>query len=240
MTVMILIMCMCHAPRKSIGTIPVLMDYDLFYPDHALERGLEGTSTLFVLIDEKGRVEQVRLHTSSGYALLDSAALQTAETFVFSPARLHDKAVKSTVIIPVNFKLREIDLDTWVTEVRVLQARIERETNEHDIKLLYSLYKRLVYSTRYDYTLELNDYISAAVLKSTAELWGGYWSLYPAASLLFIDIIKRYPDSFVSLQAEADFNTFIEEEAIRIHHRIPEEKSYTLINRLYEAVENKD
>jgi TonB family protein len=215
------------------------MDYDLYYPDHALERGLEGTATLFVLINENGSVEQVELQRSSGYALLDSAALQTAQTFQFSPAMLYDKPVKASVLIPVNFKLREIDLDTWITEVRVLQARIAREMKDQDIAMLYSLYKRLVYSTRFDYDLDLNDYIKTAVLKSTAGIWDGYWSLYPAASLLFIDIIKRYPDSFMSLQAEADFNKYLEAEAIRIHHRIPDDKPYTLINSLYGAIENE-
>jgi TonB family protein len=215
------------------------MDYDLFYPDHALERGLEGTATLFILIDVEGRVETVRLQRSSGYALLDSAALKTAETFRFSPATLYDKPVQATVIIPVNFRLREIDLDTWITEVKVLQSRIMREMNDENIAMLYSLYKRLVYSTRYDVDLDINDYIHAAVLKNTAAMWDGYWSLYPAASLLFIDIIKRYPASFLRLQAEADFNKFFEAEAIRIHHRIPDDKPYTLINRLYDAMEDE-
>ena len=235
----VLILCICQAPRKTASTVPVLMDYELYYPDHALERGLEGTATLFVHIDEEGRVEQVQLQRSSGYALLDSAALRTAGTFKFSPAMLHEKPVKATVLIPVNFKLREIDLDTWITEVKVLQARIMREMNDQDIGMLYSLYKRLVYSTRYDYDLDINDYISTAVLKQTAALWEEYWSLYPAASLLFIDIIKRYPDSFVRLQAEADFNKFLEAEAIRIHHRIPDDEPYTLINRLYDAIEDE-
>jgi len=219
--------------------MPVLMEYDLYYPDRALERGLEGTSTLFVLINEQGKVDQARVQKSSGYALLDSAALKTAQTFIFSPAMLHEQPIKASVIIPVKFKLREIDLDTWVTEVRVLQARIQREEDEQDIAMLYSLYKRLVYSTRYDYSMELNDYISTIILKSTAELWNGYWSLYPAASLLFIDMIKRYPGSFVSLQAEADFHRFLEAEAIRIHHRIPDKESNTLINRLNDAIENE-
>ena len=67
---------------------------------------------------------------------------------------------------------------------------------------------QLIYSTRFQGGLEMNEYIKEAVLGKTAQLWKGYWSKYPASSILFIDIIYRYPDSFMSLRARADFNKF--------------------------------
>jgi TonB family protein len=241
MVIVCFLCCMlnCHAPRKTYTTVPVLMDYVLYYPDHALENGLEGTVTLIAVIDEEGKIEQVRLHRTSGFAVLDSAALRTGQTFKFSPAMLDDKSVKATVIIPVDFRLREIDLDTWITEVKVLQKRVEKDMSEKNIELLYSLYKQLIYSTRFDYSDDINDYVSAAVLKSTAELWEGYWMLYPAASLLFVDIMKRYPDSYIRLYAEADFKRYLKEERIRMHRKLGDEKSLALINRLSSVLEQE-
>jgi hypothetical protein len=78
----------------------------------------------------------------------------------------------------------------------------------------------------------MNDYIKQAVLKSTAQVWDGFWSSYPAAIILFIDIIERYPDSFTSLRARADYNEYLTKESLRIQLMLPHPKSDTLIERL--------
>lgn len=91
----------------------------------------------------------------------------------------------------------------------------------------------------FDYSDDINDYVSIAVLKSTAGLWEGYWDLYPAVSLLFIDIMKRYPDSYIRLHAEADFKKFLQEERIWIHQKLDDEKSFALINRLSRVLEDE-
>jgi TonB family protein len=241
MFVICFLFCMlnCHAPCKTLTTVPVLLKYVLYYPDHALERGLEGTVTVIASIDETGKVDQIGLHQTSGFAILDSAALRTGQTFRFAPAMLNGRPVKAIVTISVEFRLREIDLDTWITEVKVLQKRIEKGVSEENVESLHQLYKKLIYSTRYDYSDDLNDYVSIAVLKSTAKIWDGYWDLYPAVSLLFIDIMKRYPDTFVKFHARADFKKYLQEEAIRIHQTLPDEKPYTLINRLYCVLEEE-
>jgi TonB family protein len=229
----------CTAKRDTLCTVPVLTDYRLYYPDEALERGLEGTVVLRLVVNEDGRTENVEIHQSSGFLLLDSAAVRTAATFIFSPAVMRDKPTRSRITLPVEFKLTGMDFETWITEVKVLQDKIDRSQNSKDIEGLYNLYKRLIYSTRYKADMEVNHYIEDAVENATAELWDGYWSAYPAGVLLFIDIMKRYPDSFTSLRAQVDFKNYMEEEAIRMHRFLSQSHSYTLINRLYDAVDEK-
>ncbi len=228
----------CSSKRDILRSVPVLMEYKLFYPDEALERGLEGKAVVSLTVTEDGEAENVRVYQTSGNHLLDSAAVRTAKTFVFSPATLRDRPVKSTIVMPVEFRLRGIHFEAWITEIKILQQRIERSYNKENIEELYNLYKKLIYSTRAGKAIDINDYIKAAVLDSTSKLWDGYWSLYPASSILFIDIIHRYPDSFASLRARADFNKFIKEERIKIHNIIPSPKSDTLISRLQKAVKD--
>ncbi len=228
----------CSAKRDALCTVPVLTDYRLHYPDRALERGLEGTVVLRLVVKEDGKTEDVQIHRSSGFLLLDSAAIRTAETFIFSPAVVRDTPTRSRIILPVEFKLTGMDFETWITEVAVLQEKIKRSQSSKDIEELYNLYKRLIYSTRYEADMDVNAYIEDAVETETADVWGGYWSAYPAAVLLFIDIMKRYPDSFTSLRAQVDFKNYMEEEAIRIHRILSQSHSHTLINRLYDAVGN--
>lgn len=232
-------MVSCSAKRNALCSVPVLTDYRLHYPDRALERGLEGTVMLRLIVNEGGKTQDVQIYHSSGFLLLDSAAIRTAETFIFSPAVVGDKPTRSRIILPVEFKLTDMDFETWITEVAVLQERIRRGQSSRDIEELYNLYKRLIYSTRYKTDMNVNAYIEDAIVTEAAELWDGYWSLYPAAVLLFIDIMKRYPDSFASLRAQVDFKNYMEDEAIRIHRILSQSHSYTLINRLYNSLEDR-
>jgi periplasmic protein TonB len=76
------------------------------YPLTLRNAGIGGTTLLWFLIDEEGRVLQTRLHTSSGLPGLDQAAMQVAETMRFSPALNRDRRVKVWVEIPIVFTAR--------------------------------------------------------------------------------------------------------------------------------------
>jgi len=72
--------------------------------------------------------------------------------------------------MPVEFKLKDIDLDTWITEVKVLQNHIARHYNKVYLRELYGLYKKLIYSTRFKKDLDINSYIKDAVLDSIGPI----------------------------------------------------------------------
>ena len=48
----------------------------IFYPEKAVQQGLEGTVRVLVVLDAGGNVEDVRLIASSGHAILDNAAIK--------------------------------------------------------------------------------------------------------------------------------------------------------------------
>lgn len=73
------------------------------YPATLRDAGIGGTTLLWFLIDEQGRVLQTRVHTSSGFGGLDEAAQQVAEVMRFSPALNRDQRVKVWVEIPIVF-----------------------------------------------------------------------------------------------------------------------------------------
>jgi len=77
------------------------------YPEIARRRGYEGTVRLEVEVSAGGGVEKVRVRKSSGYEVLDRSALETVRDWRFIPARFGGIPVKSTVIIPITFKLKE-------------------------------------------------------------------------------------------------------------------------------------
>ena len=75
------------------------------YPLSAIRRGYSGTVMLRVLVDKHGRVKAVRIHHSSGYVILDKAALNAVQSWGFEPGRQGDTPIEMWVNVPVVFNL---------------------------------------------------------------------------------------------------------------------------------------
>ncbi len=79
------------------------------YPDSARKAGWQGTVTLRVLVDEEGKSKSVEVYQSSGFALLDQAAVETVrKRWRFYPAREGEKRVENRIRIPIEFSLRNL------------------------------------------------------------------------------------------------------------------------------------
>lgn len=76
------------------------------YPKRARRRGYQGTVILEVLVDRTGRVDDLRVLTSSGHQILDKAARQSVKTWLFQPGMVGDKRVEMWVRVPVQFELK--------------------------------------------------------------------------------------------------------------------------------------
>ena len=77
------------------------------YPALARRRGYEGTVRLEVEVLASGKVGKIWIKKSSGYEILDRSALKTVKDWRFIPARFGNIPVKSTVIVPVTFQLKD-------------------------------------------------------------------------------------------------------------------------------------
>jgi len=60
---------------------------------------------LDVRVTTAGRAAEISLKQSSGYLLLDEAAIKSVRDWDFKPARLGIRAVESRIEVPVRFKL---------------------------------------------------------------------------------------------------------------------------------------
>ncbi|WP_333874054.1 energy transducer TonB [Methylobacter sp.] len=75
------------------------------YPGIATSRGWEGTVQLRVKVSAEGDSEEVTVQRSSGYEVLDEAAIEAVEKWKFIPAKRGETPVSSSVIVPINFVL---------------------------------------------------------------------------------------------------------------------------------------
>lgn len=76
------------------------------YPDLARKRGQEGTVNVRCEVDAQGKVTAVSLAKSSGFKLLDEAALKAVGKWKFRPGEKDGASVAGSVIVPVQFKLK--------------------------------------------------------------------------------------------------------------------------------------
>jgi len=95
------------APEYTTEAKPILDGSNKLppYPRLARQLGQEGLVILSVEIDEKGLARNVKIAKSSGYKLLDEAAVKTVQGWIFIPATKKGRPVPSNVEMPIRFKL---------------------------------------------------------------------------------------------------------------------------------------
>jgi periplasmic protein TonB len=94
---------MVQPPR---GDIAYLNNPAPAYPAVSKKTREQGRVMLRVRVDEKGKVEDVRVESSSGFKRLDEAAREAVSQWRFLPARLGERAVAGWALVPINFQLR--------------------------------------------------------------------------------------------------------------------------------------
>ena len=75
------------------------------YPERAWRKGWQGTTLLRVLVNNRGSSETVEISRSSGFSILDGAAVEAVQSWRFRPAHDGRKTVKSWVKVPIVFRL---------------------------------------------------------------------------------------------------------------------------------------
>ncbi|MGV3605177.1 MAG: TonB family protein [Planctomycetaceae bacterium] len=76
------------------------------YPALAQANGWHGTVLLRLTIDETGLVREVKIESSSGFAILDQAAQKAVATWKAQPAKKNGRTVQTVELLPVIFKPR--------------------------------------------------------------------------------------------------------------------------------------
>lgn len=97
-------------PGRSGGIIKpgILSRVDPDYPEQARQSGWEGTVVLSIQILPNGRPGNVSVYRSSGYDVLDDAAVAAVRQWRFIPAKERDsgQSIACHTTMPVVFKLR--------------------------------------------------------------------------------------------------------------------------------------
>ncbi len=77
------------------------------YPPASLELGESGAVLLRVAVSADGQPTSVEVARSSGFGRLDRAAVAAVKRWRFTPARRGSEAVAGTVLVPINFQIKQ-------------------------------------------------------------------------------------------------------------------------------------
>lgn len=96
-------------PQESPAVVQIIKEaqyrYQIppVYPARALDLGQQGTVTLHAEVMPDGRPRQLKVAHSSGYRLLDLAALSAVKRWEFEPVSINETIIASWVSVPVQF-----------------------------------------------------------------------------------------------------------------------------------------
>lgn len=85
-------------PRPTVTKNP-------YYPLGAKTAGQHGTAYVRVTVSSGGRVQEVRIHRSTGNSSLDASALACVRGWRFAPALREGKPVAASALVKVSFRL---------------------------------------------------------------------------------------------------------------------------------------
>lgn len=111
-----------YSPGSRI-TPKVIEQTPAVYPTEARAEGLEGRVLLRVNVSDTGTVTYASILQSSGYEILDNAAVASVTKWRFMPAQMNGKAVSNNIIIPVSFQLGDSRVLDY-TEIVNMQRKL--------------------------------------------------------------------------------------------------------------------
>jgi TonB family protein len=122
--------------------LPTILNTELpfRYPVTLYDRQVQGNVTLRIHIDSVGNVvpDSTAVVESSGYSGLDSAAVLGSRDLRFTPARLHNRPMSVSILLPVYFRhpdARPLPGDTVLRKEKAENRQQKAETARADTAL---------------------------------------------------------------------------------------------------------
>ncbi|NOX18963.1 MAG: TonB family protein [Chlorobi bacterium] len=92
------------APKNlKFNNVKLLTKAEPGYPPLAVQYGIEGKVTVKIFVSEKGAAIKTQINKSSGYRILDSAAINYSKKLKFEPAHQNGKPVSAWTKIAYEF-----------------------------------------------------------------------------------------------------------------------------------------
>lgn len=169
----------------------------LLYPMEAQENNYSGDAKVFMHISETGEVASVGILESSGYKILDDAALEYCKNLEFEPAKLDGKPVNARMVQEVKFNFLDNDFTavSYISQLGRLYSLEKNVTAERKDEIRGQiLRKHDKFLKDMGDVLNFNVVLENVLLSEITEEWKDFWNSWPLSFLVYHDFIKRFPD----------------------------------------------
>ena len=169
----------------------------IIFPKIAEEENYSGDVKALLYISENGSVYRVDVLESSGYKVLDEAAVDYFKRFVFNPATGNGKPISCRAIWDMKFSLvdQKSNAKDYVEEILDLYNEVtvaDGDEKDEILDNIFSLHKQFINSMWN--SLNFNASVAKVVLPNIAEEWANESNTYPLVFILYHDFNVRYPD----------------------------------------------
>lgn len=187
----------------------------VIYPPEARAKRIEGKVELSILIGTDGNVKDAQLARTSGYPILDDAALQIARLAHFRPARINGKPKEVWVGWTLIFRIKkqQVDPPKWKVQVENLEREIHHSKGAKRNQLIQELFYQ--YKDFAEFLIDhpgrnYNKYILDVVEPPIRKRWISFKSAYSAPFVLFDDFVTRFPNSEYAPEAKLYLEQYLE------------------------------
>lgn len=169
----------------------------LLYPSIAQENAYTGNPKVIISISKAGTVVKTDLINSSGYEILDNAALAFCSDLIFNPAVRNGQPVISKMAweIKFNFYEQPWDAEKYVKEIELLYKEYENaeQSGKNEIlRKILALHNEFVSNMKDG--VNFNFIIEKVISNNLSNEWKRDWDSWPLSFLLFHDFLQRFPD----------------------------------------------
>ncbi|MDZ7721821.1 MAG: energy transducer TonB [candidate division KSB1 bacterium] len=192
----LLFQCAAQYQKATVRSTP-----PLDYPLEAQMEQREGVVGLAVYVSGDSMVKTVELDESSGFADLDSVAVQFAKEVQFNPARKGRETVPSWTRLNVNFRLdktstpKEERLKKFKAYHKQIASFKDEEKRNTALEALYKLSTNLMGSVSLNAGPKINEPLKKVVSEQIYQYWQPLDEAIPLTFVVLDDYLYRYPKS---------------------------------------------
>lgn len=245
----------CHPDKPGHGEIvyPKLINsHSAFrYPAEAYRQSYQGKVVIRILVAEDGTISAAQIYKSSGYKILDQAALDIAKTSVFKPGTVDGIPQELWVLIPVDFHLNseifvEDEIEKWWDQTQNYFSVLASDSSikrDEFLRQIFYHYQSMVDFIENSRTLKANKFILNMVRESMHQQWLEFDKIWPLGFLLYLDYEARFPDSPNKAIVEDELIACLDQEIKFLENEIPPPARYAelyqLLSGLLKSIHDK-
>lgn len=170
----------------------------LLYPKDAQERGYTGSVKIIFTVLDNGAVDKASVVKSTGYEMLDVAALDYCKQIIFIPAVRNGKNVSSRIVWDINFNISDVNIEanSYLMEIehlyRSIKYAITDDEKKQTQKQILRLHNEFVNNMKD--AIGFNLVLKRVLLPEVIDEWKNVWDSWPLSFLLYHDFIQRFND----------------------------------------------